>query len=230
VIRQPVESTASAATFVQTVGGRAAMPAPRRVERAPYVQVRAPVVWTTLALTLHADGRVDHELRGASAFPRHWVYVDGAVTTKTALADVETWYRGAHGRHTPWGGEDEAALVTAAEDALSRSVSRAIMRAGRKPDIRQLPTGTVLTRQGERDGTLYLLLDGVLLVQVDGEDVIELGPGVVVGQRALLEGGARTATLVARTPVRVAAVSPNAVDRAALERISESQRREDHRP
>ncbi len=43
--------------FVQTCGGRTGMPAPRRVRRRPFVQWQAPLVWTTLSLTLHTDGR-----------------------------------------------------------------------------------------------------------------------------------------------------------------------------
>ena len=55
--------------FVQTSGGRTGMPAPRRVRRKPYVQWQAPLVWTTLSLTLHADGRAEHALIGASRVP-----------------------------------------------------------------------------------------------------------------------------------------------------------------
>ena len=62
------------ATFVQTYGGRTALPAPRHVPRPPFVQFRAPLVWTTLALTINADGSSSYELTGASVFPRHWVY------------------------------------------------------------------------------------------------------------------------------------------------------------
>ena len=57
--------------FVQTCGGRTGVPAPRRVRRRPFVQWQAPLVWTTLSLTLHADGRSEHKLIGASRFPRH---------------------------------------------------------------------------------------------------------------------------------------------------------------
>ena len=42
--------------FTQTAGGRTGMPAPRRVRRAPFVQWQAPLAWTTLSLTIHADG------------------------------------------------------------------------------------------------------------------------------------------------------------------------------
>ena len=53
-LREDPVVTASSATFVQTYGGRTALPAPRHVPRPPFVQFRAPLVWTTLALTIDA--------------------------------------------------------------------------------------------------------------------------------------------------------------------------------
>src|SRR5919204_2838355 len=72
---QPEPSvTEGAVRFHQTTGGKPALPLPRRVNRPPFVQITPPVVWTTLALTLHADGRVEPDVIGASPFPRHWIY------------------------------------------------------------------------------------------------------------------------------------------------------------
>ena len=59
---------------------------------------------------------------------------------------------------------------------------------------------------------MYLILDGIFVVEVDDEEVAEIGPGAVVGERAALESGKRTATLWARTPGRVAAVPHGALD------------------
>src|SRR4051812_16740119 len=79
---------------VPTAGGRTALPAPRRVNRPPFVQFRAPTVWTTLAVTLHADGRIEREVVGASKFPRHWIYDDGLqLVEKIGVADFKGWYR-----------------------------------------------------------------------------------------------------------------------------------------
>ena len=55
-IRHEPEVTETSVRFVQTTGGRTGLPAPRRVKHPPFVQFRAPTVWTTLALTIHADG------------------------------------------------------------------------------------------------------------------------------------------------------------------------------
>ena len=74
--------------LVQTVGGRTGAPLPRPVPHRQLVQWSAPVVWTTVALTLRADGSSAVELIGASGFPRHWVYgTDGRLAAKSGVTD-----------------------------------------------------------------------------------------------------------------------------------------------
>ena len=60
--------------FVQTVGGRMGIPTPRPVKRRPFVQFWPSIAWSTLELTINADGTSSRGLAGASPFPRHWVY------------------------------------------------------------------------------------------------------------------------------------------------------------
>lgn len=223
---EPVRTDTSV-RFVQTTGGRTALPAPRRVTHPPFVQFRAPTVWTTLALTLHADGTVEREVVGASKFPRHWIYDDDLVLTeKVGLADFKGWYRKSFGKRTPWGNEDSPALVTAVETALERRLSSTIMRGGGKPEIRLVKEGRELVRQGEPGHELFLVLDGVLTVEHDETPLAELGPGAVLGERSSLEGGLRTATLRAATKCRVAVVPADQVDPTALDELSTSHRRE----
>ena len=128
--------------------------------------------------------------------------------------------------HTPWGDEDSEALVTAVETTLERQLSDAIMRGGQKPAVRKVKQGKSLVEQGERGDDLFLLLDGVLQVIIDGEPIAEVGPGAIVGERAILEGGSRTGTLHALTKCRVAVARGDQIDRAALEQLSEGHRRE----
>ncbi len=214
--------------FVQTVGGRTGMPAPRRVRRRPFVQWQSPPVWTTLSLTLHADGKAESAMTGASPFPRHWVYdAAGALSHKSGLTNFSDWYRRSFLRHSPWGDEDSAALVTAVETALERQLSVQLMHGGAKPRIRRVKAGDVLVRQGEPGADIYLLLDGVLRAERDGERLAEYGPGAMLGERAHLEGGTRTATLAAVTDCRVAAVDASQLDQSALEELSGGHRRED---
>jgi hypothetical protein len=230
-IQKRIELSDTAARFVQTVGGRTALPAPRRVSRPPFMQLQAPTVWTTLALTIHADGRVAHELVGASTFPRHWLYdADGRLCAKVGLADFKEWWRHSFGKHTPWGDVDSPAWVTAVETALERDVAGRVMRGGPKPTIRKIKHGAVLTQQGTPGSEVFLVLNGVLSVEIDGEPLVEVGPGAILGERAVLERGTRTSTLRARTPAKVAVVPADQVDRPTLQAIRAGHRREDDRP
>jgi len=113
------------------------------------------------------------------------------------------------------------------ESALERELSQQIMRSGTKPKIRRLRKGDHLTEQGEQADELFLLLDGVLSVDVDRKAVAEVGPGAVLGERAILETGRRTASLTAVTRCTVAVADRGSVDLEALQEIAESHRRED---
>jgi len=230
-IRPKPKVTKTSATFVQTCGGRPGMPAPRRVKRKPYIQLRPPTVWTTLQLTLHADGRVEQEMTGATPFPRHWVYDgEGKLIAKSGMIDFKEWWTKVFGKkHTPWGNEDSAAFVTTVETALERQLSGTIMRAGKKPKIRKIKEGGTLVEQGEKGEELFLLLDGVLAAEYNGEKVNELGPGAILGERAILEGGTRTLTLRALTPVKVAVAPADQVDKKALTEVAVGHRKEDGR-
>jgi Cyclic nucleotide-binding domain len=226
-LQSPVELGGGSATFVQTVGGRTAVPAPRRVNHPPFLQLRAPTVWSTLSLTIHADGRSSFDLVGASPFPRHWVYDgDGRLAAKAGLTDFKDWLRHSFGGHTPWGDEESPAYVTEVETALERELAGTIMRGGAKPTVRKLKEGATLTEQGSSGDDLYLVLDGVLSVEVDGEPLAEVGPGAILGERALLEGGRRTSTLRALTRTKVAVARGDQVDADALSRVSAGHRRE----
>jgi hypothetical protein len=89
--------------FIQTCGGYRAVPMPRLVPHPPFVQLQAPHVWTTLALTLRPDGRSHVELVDASVFPRHWVYgADGAVVHQSNTTDYWSWLFHSFGPRTPW--------------------------------------------------------------------------------------------------------------------------------
>jgi len=217
--------------FTQTAGGRTGMPAPRSVRGKPYFQINSAIAWTTLALTIHADGTSEFELAGASTFPRHWIYdKDGALVQKSGAIDFDKWYREAHEQNTPWGSEDSAAVVTAVESALERELSLEIMGGDSKPHPQSLSPGDVLVEQGdgsEDSPLVYLVLDGVLEVLVDGQVVGELGPGAIVGERAQLEDGTRTATLRAKTAGKVVGIPGGELNSEALEQVAAGHRREE---
>jgi Cyclic nucleotide-binding domain len=213
------------ARFVQSAGGHMGLPAPRRVIGKPFMRISSASAWTTLELVIRADGSSEGKLIGASAFPRHWVYDhDGALVEKSASIDFERWYRESHGKNTPWGEEDSPAIATAVESELERCLSASIMRGGAELERRNYEQGQALVREGDEGRELFLLLDGIVDVEVNGEEVAEIGPGALLGEMAFLEGGKRTATLWATTPVRAVVVPPEAIDQSKLEELAAGRR------
>ena len=87
------------ARFAQTSGGQTGFPAPRRVRHEPYVQIGGPVTWSTLGLTIHADGSSEPRLAGASSFPG-----TGSTTTPVGWSP-----RAGSSTTTPGGGRRSAA-------------------------------------------------------------------------------------------------------------------------
>lgn len=223
-IQKEPEVGESSVRFVQTVGGRMGIPTPRPVKRRPWVQFWPSIAWSTLELTINADGTTSRGLAGASPFPRHWVYDEnGALMEKSAVIDFRAWADHCFGDGTPWGSYDSERLTTAAESALERELSAKILRGGMKPKIRTLDSGEVLTTQGEAATDVYVVMDGIFTVEINGDGVAEIGPGAVVGERAALEGGIRTATLRANTRARVAAIAPDQLNPAALEGLADTR-------
>jgi len=92
-----------------------------------------------------------------------------------------------------------------------------------KDDLRRLeeagstthiPAGHLLIERGQYGTGLYVILEGTALVDAP-EGTRELGPGTLVGERALLsEEGIRTARVRATSDLRVLAV-----DRLQFERL-----------
>jgi hypothetical protein len=221
----------SSARFVQTVGGRMGLPTPRPVPHPPFVQFWPSIAWTTLELTINADGTSSHQLVGASPFPRHWIYDDeGRLVEKSGSIDFGKWFNDSFGQRTPWGDQDSPTVVAAVESALERSLSTTIMQGGAKPSIRSIKEGENLVRQGQAGTEVFLILDGIFVVEVDDKPVAEIGPGAVVGEKAALTNGTRTATLWARTPGRVAAVPRDTLDAQQLGSLAATHRREDEVP
>jgi hypothetical protein len=213
--------------FVQTAGGRMGLPAPRRVRGKPFFQIASASAWTTLQLIIYADGTAKHKLAGASPFPRHWIYDDeGMLVEKSGTIDFERWWRESYGPNMPWGGEDSPTLVAAAESELERELSRLVMHDAKGLGRRELEEGETLVEKDEPGTELFLVLDGMLDVEVDDEVVAEVGPGTILGVRAAIEGGLRTSTLRAATPCRVVVIPQEELDQAELAAIASGQRRE----
>jgi CRP-like cAMP-binding protein len=73
------------------------------------------------------------------------------------------------------------------------------------------PAGTVLTREGRDGGLMFVIVEGTADVISGGDAgnpgtgkvIGQLGPGDVVGELSLIDGQARSASVVATSPVHV---------------------------
>jgi CRP/FNR family cyclic AMP-dependent transcriptional regulator len=66
-----------------------------------------------------------------------------------------------------------------------------------------LPAGKQLLQQGDHPHEFFLIVDGSVRIDVDGAQINMLGPGEFLGEIALLDGGQRSATATAESPVRL---------------------------
>lgn len=67
----------------------------------------------------------------------------------------------------------------------------------------QKPAGTILTREGQTGGLLFVIIDGEAEVTHGGRPLGELGPGDVVGELSLIDGQGRSASVRATTDIHV---------------------------
>jgi Cyclic nucleotide-binding domain len=201
--------------FTQTAGGRIGLPAPRPVVGRPYFHVGAVSAWTTLELLLRADGSSEPRLVAASPFPRHSLY-----GSERELIDVFGALELELGDGTPWGDDRTPAFAAAVESELERKLATSILREGARLVRRRVARGETLVEQGKTGRELFVLLDGVFDVEIDGRVVAQVGSGAILGERAVLGDGVRTATLRAVRSSRVAVVSAEDISRPDLIRIS----------
>ena len=167
----------SSVRFVQTCGGRTGVPAPRTVRKPPFIQITAPTAWTTLALTIHADGRSEHEVVGASPFPRHWIYdADGKLAAKSGTIDFKDWYKNAFGKHSPVGRRRVARAGHRGGDRTGAPAVEFDHAERQEAEDAKIKKGKTLTEQGAPGDEMYLLLDGVLSVEVNGHRARRFGP------------------------------------------------------
>lgn len=82
----------------------------------------------------------------------------------------------------------------------SQAELRDIARLGTQLDI---PEGRELITEGTRGVEFFLVVEGEAECTVRGTTVAVLGPGDYFGEMALLDGGARSATIRAASPMRV---------------------------
>ena len=84
---------------------------------------------------------------------------------------------------------------------------RDLRRVAKHADEVDVDAGKALLRQGEFAYEFMAIEDGRAEVLRDGEHVADLGPGDVLGEIAALERGKRNASVIARSPMRLAVMT-----------------------
>lgn len=89
-------------------------------------------------------------------------------------------------------------------EGCSKRQLRSLAKIARVFDV---AADTVITRAGEPGDEFFLIVDGAARVDVSPEKHVPLHPGGFFGEMSLLDGGPRSATVVAATPIRLLVIS-----------------------
>ena len=167
-------------------------------------------------------GAIPGQRAGGVRLNRKFLILAGAslLTLAVIAYGANYWVTGQYQQST------DDAYVGGDVSALAPQVSGQIAQVA-VTDNETVYAGQLLVQQGDPGADLYLVLDGVVRVDCDGEQLAEYGPGALLGERAQLEGGIRTSTLVAVTACRVASVAASQFDAGALTELASGHRREE---
>jgi CRP/FNR family cyclic AMP-dependent transcriptional regulator len=73
----------------------------------------------------------------------------------------------------------------------------------RQSEDLEVPEGHVLTKEGDTGQEFFVLVEGRVEVKAKGKSLGDRGDGDFIGEIALLEDTKRTATVTAKTPLRL---------------------------
>ena len=76
-----------------------------------------------------------------------------------------------------------------------------------EPDLRSFKRGETIFKQGDSADCMFALVDGSVEIQLQGTIIERIAPGGVFGEMALIDGQPRSATAVAATDCRIAAIN-----------------------
>ncbi len=87
---------------------------------------------------------------------------------------------------------------------------RQVERLGQLTDEVDVPDGKVLMRQGDPGHELFIIVNGTVRIEHDGEEVARRGSGDFLGEIALVDHGPRTATVTTDGPARLLVIGHQA--------------------
>lgn len=93
---------------------------------------------------------------------------------------------------------------------FSSCSKKELTKIARATDEVRVEAGTTLMEQGRPGREAFVIVDGTASVRIGGQEVAVLGPGQHVGELALLDGGVRTATVVATSDMDLLVISQRA--------------------
>jgi CRP-like cAMP-binding protein len=91
-------------------------------------------------------------------------------------------------------------------DLFSGLSRRDVEEVAQLVDEVEVPEGKVLGREGDIAYEFFVIEQGTASVEVDGKHVTDLGPDEWFGEIGLLAADRRTATVTAKTPMRLAVI------------------------
>jgi CRP/FNR family cyclic AMP-dependent transcriptional regulator len=86
---------------------------------------------------------------------------------------------------------------------FSELSKRELTQLARVTEDLEIPAGQVLCKEGETGREFFVIVEGEIDITSRGRRVAARGGGDFVGEIALLENTERTATVTAKTPLRV---------------------------
>lgn len=84
---------------------------------------------------------------------------------------------------------------------------RQLEQIAKLADEIEVPAGRQLATAGESGHELFVIVDGEVSVRAKGGRTVRLGYGDFFGEMSLVDGGPRSATVVATTPMKLLVVS-----------------------
>lgn len=86
---------------------------------------------------------------------------------------------------------------------LTSLSKRQLVKVAELVTQRRFPAHTEIVRAGENGTSLFVILDGDVVIRREGRRPVRLGPGEFFGEMAVLDGAERTATVVADSDLEV---------------------------